>query len=182
MYGEARALGHPPAKALQITAAALGRAADAASFLRADGHDGRLRLLIRGELATVIEKPNLIDHAPLLPGVSIEAAEARDEYTTAPDPGAFDRRWAIVVQEQALRTLQQIFSEEGREAIWNQLKPYLARRASAPLATTGPESVDLASIDQLRERYRQEVRRQVAETVTTPLALDSELNELFGPT
>lgn len=177
VYGEARSLGHSPEAALKIAAATVGRAADAASFLRAEGHEGRLRLLFRAELRGVLAKPALLDHSPPLPGVSVAIAEARGDY---PPGDAFDRRWAIVVQEEALRAVQASFASSSPAETWPRLRPYLAEEIpDAPWSVDGQEFLP-ADAYRLRQQFRQEIRRAVAETVTTPVALDSELEILFG--
>ncbi len=174
VYGEARSHGHPPVVALRICAAVLGRSKEGGSFLRSEDYDGRLRLVMRGELARILAQPESIQTALVLEGISLPDAEARDDYVPSPERRGFNDRWKVVVLEQALAALHSAYQAEGRQELFQRLRPALTRNVGAD-----PEAPEL---ERLRQRLRDEVRRLVAETVTTPTGLEAELAELFGET
>jgi len=141
-----------------------------------------LRFVIQRELKQTLAEPERVNTASPLEGVSIPEAEARDDYDRFPEENAFNRRWAVVVLEHALASIRQEFEAEDCQEQLERIKPYLARRVPEWQTTEITEVIDSAEVANLRDRFRNEVRRLVSETVTTPMELDTELAELFGDT
>ncbi len=180
VYGEARSRGHSPWAALRVCGSVLSRAADGGSLLRSEDHGGKLRLLLRTELKEALAKPERVEAAAPFEEIAVEDAEARDDYDPFPDDSAFNRRWAIVVLELALERVRSEYTTPEQHKRWEQLRPYLARRVPEGHDQDISESVDSSEVFNLRDRFRDHVRRVVSETVTTPMGLDVELAELFG--
>lgn len=180
VYGEARSRGHSPWAALRVCGSVLSRAADSGSLLKAEDHGGQLRLLIRSELKEALAKPERVELASPLKEITVAEAEARDDCDLFPDDSAFNRRWALVVLELALERVRQEYPTPEQQLRWKQLLPYLARRVPEGHYQDISESVDSSEVFNLRDRFRDHVRRVVSETVTTPMGLDVELAELFG--
>jgi RNA polymerase sigma-70 factor (ECF subfamily) len=106
----------------------------------------------------------------------------------ATEPAAaklFDRQWAGSVVKQALTSLKQELADAGKESQFAVLKEFLAAEAApgdyaiaAHQLGVGDSSVPVL-VHRLRQRYRQLVRAQVAQTVTSPAELDEEMRHLF---
>jgi hypothetical protein len=180
VYHEVRRRGHGPAESRHLTSVILSRAADSQSFFRTDDFGGRLRHVVRNEFLAVVNNPDrtLLPLAP--PVVTASETEPREGY----DPGLvgdpFNRCWAIAVLELALESLREDYRKQGKVESMKRLEPYLGRRVPDDLEMDIEDSVSDSEVDNLRDRFRDLVRQHVAETVTTPLALEAELAELFG--
>ena len=96
----------------------------------------------------------------------------------------FDVRWAATVAEQALRRLQEECEGHGRRRVFDVLSRALtAERGDVSYESMARElGVGAAEIKrllhQLRKRYRQLLRAEVAETVEAPEEVDAELHYL----
>jgi len=106
----------------------------------------------------------------------------RDESEGAlPADQMFDRRWALTLLEQAVGRLRADYEESGRQAEFEQLKPYLTAArgdvlypaiAAALQMTGGAASV---ALHRLRKRFREFFREEIAGTVSNPDEVDDEI-------
>jgi DNA-directed RNA polymerase specialized sigma24 family protein len=98
----------------------------------------------------------------------------------------FDRRWAITVLAAALEQVRLDHLEAGLEQRFAVLKEFLTEtvsdrgydRAAAALSLT-PNAVKVAVL-RLRRQYRDAIRDQIAQTVTTSVELEEEMQQLFA--
>lgn len=118
-------------------------------------------------------------------GVQTEERHAADWATETDPAAAFDRRWALTILDQALTQLreEQVASGQGRQ--FEELRPHLTANnrdsgydETARRLAMSPGAVATA-VCRLRRRYRDLVRAQVTQTVTTPLELDDEMSYLL---
>ena len=99
---------------------------------------------------------------------------------------AFDRRWAMTFLERALVQLREEFVASGKLRQFELLKPFLSNLPeegayAAVAAELGMESGAVAvAVHRLRVRYREIVRSDVAETVTSEEDLKAEMRHLFA--
>jgi len=101
----------------------------------------------------------------------------------------FDRRWALTLLEQTLESLESESDREGKKDLFAALKP--------PLTADGRDSADPSYRDlaarlntsegaikvaahRLRRRYRELLRKQIAETVEREEDVDEEIRDLFA--
>jgi len=98
----------------------------------------------------------------------------------------FDRRWALTLLDQVLRRLRAEHVRDGREKLFEQLKPTLTEASrtvayaeiAARLDTT--EGAVKVAVHRLRQRYRELLRAEIAETVATPGEVEEEIRNLFA--
>ena len=96
----------------------------------------------------------------------------------------FEVRWAATVAEQALRRLQEECEKHHRRRVFDALSGSLtAERTDVSYAALarelGLEPTAIKSLlHQLRKRFRQLLRAEVAETVANPSDVDEELRYL----
>ncbi|MBN8246935.1 MAG: hypothetical protein J0L84_05770 [Verrucomicrobia bacterium] len=182
VYGACRDAGLTPAASAVRTRQVLDRLTRGSPFLRHEDHDGRLRLLIRAELEAVGSQGTPEPQFPApSDGLDLDRAEARDTYGIGmPAEWRFRERWALVVMELALEALCERAAADDRLAQVRRLVPFLERDVPDWRQTDIGEAVDSVEVSNLRDAYRTEVRRVVGTTVTTPMALEAELVELFG--
>lgn len=94
------------------------------------------------------------------------------------------RRWALTVLENALARLRLDYSESGKSHWFEALKVYLTGESGEPsyqqtaehLAAT--ENAVKVAVFRLRQKYREAIRKEVAETVSDPADVEEELRAL----
>src|SRR5262249_38397563 len=98
----------------------------------------------------------------------------------------FERRWALALLDQVLRRLREEYARDGKEKQFEQLKPTLTEASrSVPYAEiavrlgTSDGAVKVA-VHRLRQRYRELLRAEIADTVAGPDEIDSEIRNLFA--
>jgi RNA polymerase sigma-70 factor (ECF subfamily) len=105
---------------------------------------------------------------------------------TWPAERIFDVRWAATVAERAFRRLQEECEKRGRRRVFDALSGSLtAEREEVSYETLARElgagTTEIKRLmHQLRRRYRELLRAEVAETVENPEDVDSELRYLVG--
>jgi RNA polymerase sigma factor (sigma-70 family) len=112
--------------------------------------------------------------------LSISAQEAE----TWPAEKIYDVRWAATAVEHALRQLGEECEVRGRRRVFDVLSDYLAaerqdvsyQKLSKTLGV--PETSVKRLVHQLRVRYRDLLRAEVAQTVEKPEDIDEELRYL----
>jgi RNA polymerase sigma-70 factor (ECF subfamily) len=126
------------------------------------------------------------------PMIALDAltAEARARIEPAdnstPDK-AYDRQWALTLLDQALRRLRREYATAGREELFDNLKIFLTADAASALshAEIGvkcgmSEGAVKVAAHRLRRRYRDLLREEVAQTVSSPEEVEGEIRELFA--
>jgi len=103
------------------------------------------------------------------------------------DPGAlYDLRWATTILEIALRRLKTEMAAADKEAQFAELKQFLTVNSGASEYAGAAHNlrVEVSSVPvlvhRLRQRYRELVRAEVAETVSSPVELEEEMRHLFA--
>lgn len=97
---------------------------------------------------------------------------------------AFERAWAITVIERAYTKLREETRGNGREALFEQLAPFLGETAGASEYRALGEQLGMrpntiaVSVHRLRTRLRALVRDELADQVDGPDAVDAELRVL----
>src|SRR5207247_686643 len=98
-----------------------------------------------------------------------------------PPERLFDVRWAATVAEEALRRLREECESRGRRRVFDALSSSLTAEHgdisySALSRELGvPEPAIKKLLHKLRQRFRQLLRAEVAETVENPADIDEEL-------
>ena len=98
---------------------------------------------------------------------------------------AFEQRWAMTLLEQVLDRLEAECAAAGRTKVFEELRILLtgdkSDRSYAEIAqrlqmTEGTLKV---TVRRLRQRYRELLRAEIANTVAQPEAIDEEIRYLF---
>ena len=161
----------------------------------ADQQKGRLRTFLLGSLQNFLY--NEYDRARALKRgggrqvVSIEEhlpeAEAAMLATAhLSDVGCYDLVWASTIVSRAWQSLQNDFVAEGKAEWLEELRPFVAGGSVVPLnqeqaaARLGVPIATLRTwLSRLRQRYRESLRTEVANTVSDPADVDQELHHLY---
>ena len=98
----------------------------------------------------------------------------------------FERRWALTLLEQVLQRLRDEYVQSGKWRLFEQLKPTLTEEsrsvAYAEIATRldMTEGAVKVAVHRLRQRYRELLRAEIADTVSSPEEVDEEIRALFA--
>jgi RNA polymerase sigma-70 factor (ECF subfamily) len=98
----------------------------------------------------------------------------------------YERRWAMTLLDHVLAQLEKEFADLGNAALFTQLQVFLLGDQMAPAykevaARLGlTEGAVKAAVYRLRRRYRELLREEIAQTVTTVDEVDGELRHLFA--
>lgn len=125
------------------------------------------------------------EHVPLVsgtdtsPGVELPCSEAQ-----TPDVW-FDRQWGLTVLDLALATLATEHEQQGKADHFHLLKPWLTGDAGGMSQTEAATQLELSegaikvAIHRLRKRFRDLVKREIAQTVSSDQEAREELRYLI---
>jgi len=121
--------------------------------------------------------------------VALDAGDADRRYAVEPvcdrtPESLFERQWALALLEQALARVESDYHAAGKQALFDALKPGLTSGAglahaeiAAQLNVT--EGAIKVAAHRLRQRYRDELRAEIAETVSNADEVEDELRCLM---
>jgi RNA polymerase sigma-70 factor (ECF subfamily) len=123
--------------------------------------------------------------------ISLDGVEAEERYAREPvahesPEKSFDRRWALTLLDRALGRLQDEFSVAGKLPQFEALKGFLSDVADDGEYPALGEKLGMdagavaVAVHRLRLRYREIVRTEVAQTVTSDAELKAEMSHLFA--
>ena len=185
VYAWWRRAGLPAEKAAIATEACFTRWRDKEPPAATDEGSPRLRqwLLARLRvLASAGVKP-LPD-----PALRLSRSWAEEQFAKEPerDPDAvFERRWALTMLEFTVSTLLREYAASGKAELFTQLLPFLGfsdgeerYEEVAPMTGMSAAALHVAVFD-FRKRYRELLRKVVADTVARADEVDGELAALL---
>ncbi len=124
--------------------------------------------------------------------MSLDAAQAEECYglepaTTELSPDLiFDQRWAMAILERTVARLQAEYVAADRGELYDELKHFQpgedAGRSYAEVAArlALSEGAVKSAIYRLRQRHRDLLREEIAQTVATPSEVDEEIRYLIS--
>jgi RNA polymerase sigma factor (sigma-70 family) len=123
--------------------------------------------------------------------VPLDATTAETRYAIEPVDALsadkiFERRWALTLLDRTIELLRAEHVKAGRGPLFDELKGCLTGDGSslpyAELATRfqTTEGAIKVAVHRLRQRYRDVLRAEVANTVAQPGDVDDELRQLFA--
>jgi RNA polymerase sigma-70 factor (ECF subfamily) len=195
IYGFLRRKDLSPHDAEDLTQQFFLRLLKGDSMARADPSKGRFRTFLLGALqhflADEFRKSSALKRGgPNLP-LAVSFQDAEERYLEEPDPNLtpeqmYDRRWAAGLLQRAFESLASEFESAGMRARFDRFKAFLANEpARGEYERLGRElgmttRAVGAAVYRMRQRFRQLVRGQVADTMAQSSEIDSELAQLFG--
>jgi len=99
----------------------------------------------------------------------------------------FEQQWATTLLDQVLVRLRAEFVGAGKESLFEELKVFLTGEKRAlghaelalKLQTSEAVLIKMA-VSRMRRRYGELLRAEIANTVSSPEAVDEELRALFA--
>ncbi len=98
----------------------------------------------------------------------------------------FERRWATTLLEQALARLRREYAGQGKEPLFEQLKTTLTEGRGSVAYSALAASLNMSeaavkmAVHRLRQRYRDCLRAEIAQTVATAEEVEDELRHVMG--
>ena len=195
IYAFVRRQGHGPHDAQDLTQEFFARVLGKNYFADADRSKGRFRSFLLASLKHFLAnewdkaKAQKRGGGQILIPIDVAVAETSCGIEPADHLTAeiiFERRWALTLLEQVLRRLRAEYTRDGKENLFEQLKPTLTEVSRsvhyAEIATrlgTSEGAVKVA-VHRLRQRYREVLRAEIADTVASPGEVEDEIRNLFA--
>lgn len=195
LYAHVRRRGHGPQDAPDLTQEFFAVLLRRNSLARVGPEKGRFRTFLltaldyflndQSDRALTAKRGGGVVAIPL-DALAAEQRFALEPITNETPDKAFDRRWAAALLEQALARLAVEQTQNGKAALFAELKPMLAREIEpgeydALAAKLGIQSNTLAkTVQRLRLRARELLIEEAAQTVAAAGDAERELRELFG--
>ncbi len=120
----------------------------------------------------------------------LEFSQAETLYRREPPDNAtpeqhYERRWAMAMLEAVLERLRREYNQEGKGDLFVALHPCLVEGNSRPYAELAKElnlseGAVKSAVHRLRQRYRQLLRQEVAQTVAGRGEVEAELRHLVS--
>lgn len=193
LYAFVRRLGHSPTDAQDLTQGFFAHLLEHHLVARADREVGRFRSFLLGSLKHFLahehERATALKRGGGQPVLSLDGFDPEERFALEPADSAnpesiFDQRWARQQIENALGRLRAEYAASGRGPLFDLLKDYvwgdqnaLSLAAIAGRLELNEEAVK-KSVQRLRQRFRDALRTEVAQTVATPDQIDEELRHL----
>jgi RNA polymerase sigma factor (sigma-70 family) len=194
LYAYVRRRGYSPADAEDLTQAFFAWLLERNWLGRADQKRGRFRSFLLTSISNFLA--NEWDKSRTQKRgsgriVSLQGDEAETGY--APEPAdnltpeqGFEWRWALTLLDQVMNRISAEFVHDGKTELFEALKPcLLGERMAQPYAILASKllmtegSVKVA-VHRLRQRYRQLLRDEIANTVEKSEEVEEELRYLFA--
>src|SRR5437660_12345261 len=195
LYTFLRLRGHASPEAQDLVQGFFAHLLEKNTLSRADKEKGRLRTFLLGSLQNFLFNEYDRAHALKRGGgkqiISIdehlpEAEAAMMDTAHLSDSRSYDLAWASTIMKRAWQQLQNAFETEGKAEWLEVLRPFVAGGGKKTLsqeeaaATLGAPIATLRTwLSRLRQRYREALRMEVANTVSDPAEVDQELHYLY---
>ena len=124
------------------------------------------------------------------PPLSLNVRSGESRYSQEPSHDltpekAYERRWALLLLEQAVSKLRQEYAASGKAALFEHLAGFLSGEKGVLYQQVAgdlhmSEGAIRVAVHRLRQRYRQVLRAEVAHTVAGPQHIDEELRHLMA--
>jgi RNA polymerase sigma-70 factor (ECF subfamily) len=165
------------------------------AFEKVRREKGRFRSFLLASLKNFLadswEKSQALKRGGGAKVISFEAANAEETYRAEPSDYAdperlFDRRWAVMVLERVLSRLESEFVDTGRKNRFDQLRVFLTGDSPEVTYAAAAQRLGMTqgavkvAVLRMRQRYRELLQAEVAETVATSEEIEAELRHLFA--
>lgn len=191
LYAFVRRLGHSPHDAEDLVQSFFAQCLEKNYLHAADRQKGRFRSFLLMALKRFLANESDRARSRKRGGDrTIISLDAEQRYATEPADTLsadklFDRRWALTLLEKVLGQLRSEQEAAGHFHTFNELQPFLTgagrgtpyAELAARLRTS--EGAIKVAVHRLRQRYRELLEREIANTVSAPEEIDEERRYLL---
>jgi len=121
--------------------------------------------------------------------LDFDAGEARYQREPSHDWTAeriFERRWALTLLDRTLSALRQEHETAGKLSLFDALKIFLTGESGAPPLRQVAQTLEMTegavkvAVHRLRQKYREQLRSEIAQTLTAEDDVENELAVLWA--
>lgn len=194
LYSFARRQGHPPPEAADLTQEFFAHLLDSNALSSVDRDKGKFRSFLlasfKNLLANEWHRARRQKRGGGSPQLSLDEELAEGRFQAEPSDSVspdklFDRRWAETLLARALERLRSECDDGEKVRRFDEVKSFLLGEKSGDSLAAAAERLNLslsalkAVVHRLRRRFRELIKDEIAQTVSTPEAVEQELRELF---
>lgn len=194
LYAYLRRHGNNANRAEEYTQAFFAHLLEKHSVRLADPSRGKFRSFLLASLKHFLSDLRDFEKAKKRGGgrkvFSLDFENAESQYSLEPTDRLtaeklFDRSWAMTVLERAVNRLQGEAKDEKKRKLFEDLKVYLTAGEDAASYGRVAERLGMSegtirvAVHRLRKRYREVLRDEIAQTVSTEEEIDQEIRDLF---
>ena len=195
LYAFLRRYGCAPDEAQDMTQGFLARMLDKDDFRLADETRGKFRSFLLASLKHFVanerKQAKRLKRGGGAIVVPIDSENAESAYAQEPVDNLtpdkiFERTWALSVLNQALDRLEEDWLNSGKSEQFDLLKAYLTPGKESTTYRDVGEALEMSegavkvAVHRLRKAYRTELRRVIADTVSSETEIEDEIRDLFG--
>ena len=193
LYCCVRRHGHSPEDAQDLTQGFFAKMLEKNQITLADPQRGRFRTFLLRALENFLhnayERATTQKRGGGCEIVSWDAEAAEERYVSETAVGLspaqiFERSWALTMLSGALARVRREFSTSGKTDLFDWLEPHLWGDDTRTLYGQIASELDMTVVSikvtmhRLRQRYRDVLREEVAQTLENPEQMESELEHL----
>ena len=194
LYAFVRHQGHSPAEAEDITQGFFAQLLERKDFQAVRQEKGRLRSFLLASLkhfmanerrnAAALKRGGGRTVIPL-DGIADDFIEFDRSDTLSADQ-IYDRRWAFTVLDQVFTRLREESATSPNARLHDRLAQLLSDEPDRPTHAQIAREFDMTenavkqAYHRMRQRYRQLLREEVAQTVANPAEIEDELRDLIA--
>jgi RNA polymerase sigma factor (sigma-70 family) len=195
LYGFIRTRGHDGHTAEDLTQEFMSQLFQSSALQSVDRQKGRFRAFLLASLKNFLANDHRRSQTQKRGGghaiISLDSEEADERFNNLPSASAtpeqvFDRQWAQALMEQVFAKLRLEFDRDDGGKRFDLLKIYLLddgqqfRYADTAAKLGVGEGALKSAIYRLRQRYAELLRKEIANTVSTPAEIEAEIRYLFS--
>jgi RNA polymerase sigma-70 factor (ECF subfamily) len=195
LYAFVRRLGHSPHDSEDLVQSFFAQCLEKNYLGAADQAKGRFRsfllIALKRFLANEWDKARTLKRGRGAPPISLDALTAEQRYALEPAEQLtadrlYERRWALTLLDKVLSRLREEQIAAGRNSAFELLKDSLtAGREGAPYAELAArlgmsEGAVKVAVHRLRQRYRELLEAEIANTVASPEEVAEERRYLLS--
>jgi DNA-directed RNA polymerase specialized sigma24 family protein len=194
LYAYLRGVGCAPEEAEDIVQGFFARLLEKGDFAQVSPERGRFRSFllaaVKHFLANERDRARAIRRGGGRAAFSLDVGAAESRYAAeacdrrTPET-VFDRQWALTLLARVEDRLRGEFASAGKAERFAQLHPLLSGEsgrsygeAAAALGLT--ENAVMVAVHRLRQRFRELLREEIAQTLSGPEQIDDEIRDLFA--
>jgi RNA polymerase sigma-70 factor (ECF subfamily) len=194
LYAFLRARGHDADEAQDLTQAFFLQVIEKRPFTHADPSRGRFRSFLLTSLknfaANEYNRQNTLKRGGRASTLSLDLETAEGRLRLEPVSGEtpehlFERKWTLTLLERALdRVRDEVMPERPQQ--FDLLKGYLTGNEDQPTYAETAAALGMSegavkvAVHRLRRRFRELVRDEIAETVSSPAEIEEEIRYLWA--
>ncbi len=194
LYAYVRRRGHNADEAQDLTQAFFARVLEKDYVAAADPQRGRFRAFLLTAFKHFLSKERDKARAQKRGGgrapLSLDFASGESRYvagpadTLTPDQ-LYDRQWTIALLDRVMRRLEEEMRKSGKADWFERLKEFIAGGSDGATYAKTAESLGATqaaakmATHRMRKRYRELLRREIAETVEHVADVEDEIRGLF---